>query len=205
MRSDYEFSVDWFSQYWSNWLTFTAGQKISKILEIGSFEGRSACTMIEHFSQTGPLEVFCIDDWSSEFESGAYDMALAEQRFNRNINRAITGTRHPVSVYKHKGKSVEVMSSLLVERHREYFDLIFVDGSHRAPDVLTDLVLAYHLCAMDGAIICDDYLWSKVEHGSEDLLEMPRAAVTAFANLFIRKVALWGGLPLYQVYFRKTG
>ncbi len=205
MRSDYEFTVDWFSKYWPIWLTFIAGQKISKILEIGSFEGRSACTMIEHFSETAPLEVFCVDDWSSEFERGAYDMELAEQRFNRNINRAIAGTRHPVSVYKHKGKSVEVMSALMAQQHQASFDLIFVDGSHQAPDVLADLVLAYHLCAQGGLIICDDYLWSDVEHGSEDLLAMPRAAITAFANLFIRKVALWGGLPLYQVYFRKTG
>jgi predicted O-methyltransferase YrrM len=205
MRDDYEFSVDWFSQYWQNWLTLTAGLKISKILEIGSFEGRSACTMIEHFSQTAPLEVFCIDHWRNDFEHGAFDMEVVEKRFNHNINRAITSTRHPVSVYKHKGNSIDVMSSFLVDGHKGTFDLIFIDGSHQAPDVLSDLVLAYHLCATDGLIICDDYLWSEMPHGREDLLEMPRLAINAFANLFIRKVALWGGLPLYQVYFRKTG
>jgi len=92
----------------------------------------------------------------------------------------------------------------LVNGYQNYFDLIFVDGSHEAPEVLGDLAIAYRLCAIGGWIIVDDYLWSDVPHGSEDLLAMPRLAVDAFARLFTRKVALWGGLPLYQVYFRKT-
>jgi len=53
-------------------------------------------------------------------------------------------------------------------------------------------------------IICDDYLWSDVPHGREDLLATRRLAIDAFGRLFTRMMALWGGLPLYQVYFRKT-
>ncbi len=204
MDDKYEFTVDWFSQYWNNWVSLTANQRISKILEIGSFEGRSACTMIDHFSRTAPLEVFCIDHWSGGTDQTGFDMAKVEQRFNRNIQRAIAGTANPVKVQKHRGKSIEMLSALLVNGYREYFDLVFVDGSHEAPDVLGDLVLSYELCASGGLMICDDYLWSGVPHGSEDLLAMPRLAIDAFGRVFTRKVALWGGLPLYQMYFRKT-
>lgn len=204
MNNKYDFTVDWFSQYWQNWVTLTAEQKISKILEIGSFEGRSACTMIDHFSKTGPLEVFCIDHWAGGSDHSEFDMEKVEQRFNRNIQRAITGTVNPVKVQKHRGQSIEMLSSLLVNGYRGYFDLVFIDGSHEAPNVLGDLVLSYELCAIGGLIICDDYLWSDVPHGQEDLLAMPRLAIDAFGRVFTRKVALWGGLPLYQVYFRKT-
>lgn len=55
MADEYEFTTDWFSPYWENWLTLTADRKISKILEIGSFEGRSTCAMIEHFGKQRPL------------------------------------------------------------------------------------------------------------------------------------------------------
>jgi hypothetical protein len=204
MDDKYEFTVDWFSKYWPNWLTLTGDQRISKILEVGSFEGRSACTMIDHFSKLAVLEMFCIDDWGVGADRAEFDMAEVEQRFNRNIRRAIAETPNAVKVQKLKGKSITTMSALLANGYNDYFDLIFVDGSHEAPDVLCDLVMAYQLCAIGGLIICDDYLWSGVPHGSEDLLAMPRLAIDAFGRLFTRKVALWGDLPLYQAYFRKT-
>src|SRR6266852_1633176 len=113
MDDKYEFTVDWFSQYWPNWLTLTADQTISRILEIGSFEGRSACTMIDHFSKTAPLEVFCIDEWSGAADQAEFDMQAAEQRFNRNIHRAITEAPNAVKVQKYKGRSIEMLSALL--------------------------------------------------------------------------------------------
>jgi cephalosporin hydroxylase len=192
MNSEYEFTVDWFSQHWKNWLILTEDQKISKVLEIGSFEGRSACTMIEHFSKTAPLEVFCIDHWGGSADLKDFDMKKVEQRFDRNIQRAITGPTHPVRVQKHRGKSIEILSSLLVNGYREYFDIVFVDGSHLASDVLSDLVLSYELCAIGGLIICDDYLWSDVPHGSEDLLALPRLAIDAFGRIFTRKGRIMG-------------
>ena len=204
MDDKYEFTVDWFSKYWPNWLTLIGDQQISKILEIGSFEGRSACTMIDHFSKSAPLDVFCIDDWGGGADHSEFDMDAVQQRFDRNIRRAVTGTSNAVKVQKLKGKSIEIMSALLANGYGNFFDLIFVDGSHEAPDVLGDLVMSYQLCAIGGLIICDDYLWSGVPHGSEDLLAMPRLAIDAFGRLFTRKVALWGDLPLYQAYFRKT-
>jgi predicted O-methyltransferase YrrM len=203
MADDYEFSTDWFTPYWENWLPFTGDRKISKILEIGSFEGRSTCAMIEHFGQKGPIQMVCIDNWQGSPELRGFDMPAAEQRFDRNIGRAVTQVGHRVDVYKHKGRSVEVLSGLMKE-HQNSFDLVFVDGSHQACDVLTDLVLSYHLCAVGGQIICDDYLWSNARHGSQDLLMMPRLAIDAFAHAFMRKVAQASGLKLYQAYFVKT-
>jgi predicted O-methyltransferase YrrM len=203
MADDYEFTTDWFSPSWQNWLTLTADRKISKILEIGSFEGRSTCAMIGHFGKQGPLHLFCIDNFQGSPEHQGFDMAVVEERFNRNVNRAITRVTNRVAVYKHKGQSVEVLSGLMKD-HQNSFDLVFVDGSHYACDVLTDLVLSYHLCAVGGLIICDDYLWNNTRHGAQDLLMMPRIAIDAFAHTFIRKVAQPGGLKLYQAYFVKT-
>jgi predicted O-methyltransferase YrrM len=203
MADDYEFTIDWFTPYWESWLPFTGDRKIAKILEIGSFEGRSACAMIEHFGQKGRLQVVCVDDWQGSPEHRQFDMAAVEQRFNRNIARAVGRVGNRVDVYKHKGRSVDILSGLMKE-HQNSFDLIFVDGSHQPCDVLTDLVLSYHLCAVGGQIICDDYLWNNAPHGSQDLLMMPRLAIDAFAHTFMRKLAQPQGLKLYQAYFVKT-
>ena len=74
MADDYEFTTDWFTLYWENWLLFTGDRKISKILEIGSFEGRSTCAMIEHFGRKGRLQVVCVDDWQGSPEHRQFDM-----------------------------------------------------------------------------------------------------------------------------------
>jgi predicted O-methyltransferase YrrM len=203
MAEDYEFTTDWFTPYWENWITFTGDRQISKILEIGSFEGRSTCAMIEHFGQKRRLHVSCVDDWQGSPELRGIDMSTVEQRFERNIARAVGRVGNRVDVYKRKGKSVEVLSGLMKE-HQSSFDLVFIDGSHQPCDVLTDLVLSYHLCAIGGQIICDDYLWNNTRHGEQDLLMMPRLAIDAFAHAFMRKVAQQSGLKLYQAYFVKT-
>ena len=127
MAVDYEFSTDWFTPYWDNWLPFTGDRTISKILEIGSFEGRSTCAMIEHFGRKGPLQVICVDDWQGSPELQQFDMSMTEQRFDRNIGRAVTRAGNRVDVHKRKGKSVEVLSGLMKE-HQNSFDLVFVPG-----------------------------------------------------------------------------
>jgi predicted O-methyltransferase YrrM len=202
--ADYDFTVDWFTPHWPNWLVVTANVPVSKILEIGSFEGRSACTMIDHFSKLVPLELFCIDNWHTSFEGGAFDMVAAERRFDRNVSRAIVTARNSAKVHKHKGPSLQHLTALLANGHSGSFDLVFVDGSHVASDVLSDLVLAYHLCKVGGLIICDDYLWIGDPLGSRDILNMPRLAIDAFIGIFLHRVEQWAGLPLYQVYLRKT-
>ena len=204
MSESYEFTVDWFSPHLPNWLTVTEGQRIAKILEIGSFEGRSACRMIEHFSKTEALEVYCIDSWAAGFEHGGYDMEAVEHRFNRNMSRAVAETPHLVKVYKHKGVSTTHLIALLANGHARSFDLIFIDGSHVACDVMSDLVFAYYLCRVGGLIICDDYLWGGGSHDGADPLATPRPAVDAFVTLFSRSVKQIPGLPIYQAYLRKT-
>jgi predicted O-methyltransferase YrrM len=200
----YDFTEDWFSPHWSNWLAITEGARVAKILEVGSFEGRSTCAMIDEFGGKGPLEVHCIDSWDGSFEHGEFDMEAVERRFDQNVSRAIAEMRESVKLYKHKGSSLRHLSALINEGHVGTFDLIFIDGSHMASDVLGDLVLGYHLCVLGGLIICDDYLWSGLPHGSEDLFQMPRPAIDAFMQIFARKITQLGGLPLYQVYLRKT-
>jgi len=61
--SDYEFSVDWFTQHidtWAKILPETA-RRAKKTLEIGSYEGRSTAWLLENAVHPEGGEVYCID------------------------------------------------------------------------------------------------------------------------------------------------
>jgi predicted O-methyltransferase YrrM len=86
-----------------------------------------------------------------------------------------------------------------------YFDLIYIDGSHQAPDVLTDAVMSFQLLKVGGVMIFDDYLWTMDKPGFQDVLKMPKPAIDAFLNIFQRKMSIFFGAPIGQLYARKIG
>lgn len=55
-----------------------------------------------------------------------------------------------------KEKSSIALADL--ERSKERFELIFIDGSHRFDDALMDFTLAAEICPLDGCIVLDD-MW----------------------------------------------
>ena len=144
--SEYEFTNDWFGPNIPVWRQIVDGNKPARILEIGSFEGRSTCWLIE---------------------------------------------------------ACAALADLIAERRPEPFDLVYIDGSHQAPDVLTDAVLAFQLLKVGGVMIFDDYLWSMDRPGTQDVLMMPKPAIDAFLNIFQRKTNIFTGAPLRQLYVRK--
>ncbi len=101
-----------------------------------------------------------------------------------------------------KKKSVTALAEIL-SSNQPPFDLIYVDGSHQASDVLTDSIMAFQLLRVGGVMIFDDYLWSWDPEGKQDTLNMPKAAIDSFINLFQRKLRVISGLPIYQLYIEK--
>ena len=54
-RPPYEFTADWFGVNVSAWDKLLPRVNARRILEIGSFEGQSACYMIERCTQQQPI------------------------------------------------------------------------------------------------------------------------------------------------------
>jgi predicted O-methyltransferase YrrM len=197
----YRFSVDWFSGNQPMWTRILDEVKPSRFLEIGSFEGRSACFLVEHAASQRAIELHCIDPWRGRIK-GDPDLGDLEARFDHNISMAIAAAAHPVSLHKHKGLSSHVIPELLAAGRRESFDFIYVDGSHKATDVLLDAVMGFELLAVGGAIVFDDYLWHVEAAGAQDHYNMPKPAIDAFVNIYRRKLEIYKA-PLYQLYARK--
>lgn len=130
-----------------------------RILEIGSWEGRSALFFLTYFPQ-GRLTA--VDRW--------YDAQDIEAHFDANL--ASCAAR----LTKHKGSSLQVLPQLVDEQ--EFFDVIYVDGSHFADDVLADGIAAWRLLKQDGILIFDDFLWCGYERA--------RANPAWAINLFLK-------------------
>lgn len=203
LKLPYEFTQDWFSNSIPNWEQLLVHFRITKALEIGSFEGRATCYLIEKIANREPLEIHCIDTWGGGIEHQSIDMLAVEQRFIKNVELAIEKVEHRVTFFSHKKNSLMALSELLVSGHNGTFDFVYVDGSHQASDVLADAILAFHLLKVGGVLIFDDYLWSIEPQGNQDAFNMPKPAIDSFVNIYQRKLQVISA-PLYQLYLIKT-
>jgi predicted O-methyltransferase YrrM len=202
----YEFTNDWFLQNIPVWDALVPRFFPKRILEIGSYEGRSACYLIEKFGGSGPLEIHCVDTWEGGVEHDRNAMSAVETRFDKNIQTALQKMLNPQAIVKkHKKLSYMAMAELITIERAATFDVLYIDGSHQAPHVLADAVMGFHLLRNGGLMIFDDYIWSMEPMGSQDPLNMPKPAIDAFLNVFQRKMQIVRGAPVYQLYAAKTG
>jgi predicted O-methyltransferase YrrM len=178
--TDYKFTQDWFEwapAVWEQLIPLLPERKA--FLEIGSFEGRSAIWIMEHMMEDGGY-IHCVDTWEGGEEHSEEDMGSVEERFDHNM-LTFSG-RLPL---RHFTKFKETSDWYLANRHvgtfgGHIFDFIYIDGSHQAPDVLTDACMAWPLLKSKGLMVFDDYMWGN----PRDALHRPKIAIDAFTNIF---------------------
>jgi hypothetical protein len=135
---------DWFSENVPNWRAWLGGWKKEglRALEIGSYEGRSACWLIENvlWMNRGTLE--CVD---VEIRPELYENVARLQETMR------------VGVWINEYTSAYFWRHLA--SHARY-DLIYVDGAHDAASVFVDAAYAWQGLDVGGVLIFDDYRWT---------------------------------------------
>ncbi len=202
---DYRFTNSWFEEgarsVWDNMIPKVMPRTI---LEVGSFEGASACYLIDRLSPHHDIELYCVDTWCGgiEHQEREIDMAGVEERFRHNVGEAARHAKHRVEVKIRKGPSDQQLARLLTEGKAGYFDFVYIDGSHQAPDVLCDDVLGFKLLKPDGIMVFDDYTWSEHAPAETDAVRCPKIAIDAFVNINHKKLKLMKA-PLFQLYLKK--
>ena len=170
-----EFSEDWFSSNIPIWLTLLEefrGRPRLRALEIGVFEGRSTCWLLENILTGEGSTIDCIDTFAGiEHGYRAVDMDAVRRRFEANT------TPWDERVTLHVGKSARVLAKLAGP-----YDIIYIDGSPTAANVLVDAVLAWRLTRDNGIIIFSDYGWPKY---SDQPWLRPHLAIDAVLQCFI--------------------
>ena len=102
-----------------------------------------------------------------------------------------------------KARSVVALSRLIADDTGE-FDLIYIDGSHQASDVLVDAIMSFELLKLGGVMIFDDYIWNEANLKAIDLLRSPKIAIDAFTTIFARKLIMIPAESGYQVCVEKA-
>lgn len=207
---DYEFTTKWFDSVARGvWDNLIPQVNPTRILEVGSYEGASTCYLVEKLGSLNNIEVHCVDTWLGGLEHqqdgiAPADMVSVEQRFHRNVSIAKARAKNSVSLFVHKRSSANGLAGLISEGKSNYFDFIYIDGSHQAPDVLCDAVLGFQLLRENGVMAFDDYLWYEPLPGGVDPIRCPKVAIDAFVNIYCRKIRVLRA-PLYQLYIQKIG
>jgi SAM-dependent methyltransferase len=139
------------------WLTVNEGRKLAelargkRVLEVGSYHGRSTICM----AQTAAKVVSV--DWHKGDEGAGF--GDSEPAFRANIKRY--GVEDKVEV--HVCRSDDFKSE-------EKFDLVFVDGAHDQPAVVTDLCLAIRCLVPGGTIAMHDWDYQSVQNARHEVL-----------------------------------
>lgn len=183
-QKPYQFTEDWFNSnidVWRQVLADLTGRPHLRYLEIGLFEGRSALWMAENVLTHETSRITGIDPF---FDQDTKDRFLA--------NLATLGAAEKFTVIQ--GFSQQELPKL----EPRSFDIIYVDGSHTADDVLADAVMSFELLKADGLMIFDDYGWRP--HLPSEL--RPMMAIDAFISAYrYRLEVVHRG---YQVIVRKS-
>jgi hypothetical protein len=202
----FKFSNSWFSGVIPIWNKLLPELKPNKILEIGSYEGASTTHLIELLAVNGSeLEIHCVDTWDGgeEHKKQGIDFTAVEETFDKNIALAAKDKTN-LKIIKHKGYSDSILSKFLALGKRNYFDFIYIDGSHQAADVLCDGVLAFRLLRIGGILAFDDYMFMHGAPHERNIFNCPKPAIDAFINIHFRKIKFLADIGSnYQVYIEK--
>lgn len=199
------FTNNWFEQNSKQvWDVIIPNTKPQKILEIGSYEGASICYLIETLGNNSDLEIHAIDTWEGGTDHMSKQIAQAtpfkgiEERFHQNVKESTAKISKKIDLKIHKGSSDIELARLISSGFSEYFDFIYVDGSHETTDVLSDAVMSFKLLKKGGMMILDDYLW----HVDGNAFYRPKLAIDAFVNVNFYKLGIIQA-PNAQVYVTK--
>jgi predicted O-methyltransferase YrrM len=183
------YTRDWFTYnlpIWERVLKPLKGQP-AHALEIGVFEGRSTVWLLDNILTNPDASLNWIDTFSGGPEHMDIDFAKVQNRFHENIKR------FGMKVKGRVGKSQDVLRGMSSER----FDLVYIDGSHEAPDVLADAVLAWPLLKPGGLLGFDDYGWRVFPEPER----CPALAINAFLDIMRRQLTVVE--RGYQVWIKK--
>jgi predicted O-methyltransferase YrrM len=136
-----------------------------RILEIGVFEGMSTCWLASKY----PNSILdSIDTFVGSMENGV--VSGLYERFLKNVEPF----KNRINI--HIGESYQHVRKF----DKEYFDFIYVDGSHQAKDVLIDAIQSFYSLKHGGVMVFDDYEW----HAYPNPNLCPQKGIDIFLDLF---------------------
>lgn len=179
MSNDYKFTIDFWNKYhYKNFkevclqLSLDSINCSVNVLEIGTFEGRTITKILEVVHNANAVIVEPFDN--------------VGKHFHHNLDKWLNSGR----LKWIKDFSFNALPSL----KRNYFDFIYIDGSHHASCVLEDAVLSWRLLKDGGILLFDDYkmvvndIWFYKSHTEFEkfnfVWQHPKHGIDSFMNTY---------------------
>jgi len=183
MNKEYKYTENWFgSEDIERFLPKYTEEK--RMLEIGSFEGKSTVWFLENILVNKNSTITCVDPWTSYSQNtdsfNSYNTLETEWDFTNHQKTFIYNiyqSGSPEKIIINKGFSYKILPKLINDN--EKYDIIFIDGNHTSPFVLSDCVMSWYLLADSGIMIFDDYLWGDINSTTA-----PKIAIDSFISCF---------------------
>lgn len=169
------FSTDWFSHNIDNWKILLEDLKNKPNiygLEIGVFQGRSTCWLLDNIFTHETAKFDAVDTFEGNVEmKGMIELKNLYETFSSNTEEYIS----KLITYKMKG------SDFLRNKITEVYDFIYIDGDHHAWSCLEDMILSWSKLKVNGIMIIDDYGGGEPNEEQENLV---RTGVNCFLVSF---------------------
>ena len=187
-KAEGKYSQDWFSyniKYISRIIyKYQLNEKNLNILEIGSYEGLSTVFFLTILKKS---RIYCVDPFMDFTENKDKNFDLVYENFIFNTKK-----------FSDRLKLVKTDSdNFFKSTVTENFDLIYIDGSHHAENVLRDANNSFKVLKKNGFIIFDDFMWDY----HSDPNDNPIGAIKEFIkdNFFKLQIVSIG----YQLIIKK--
>ena len=181
----YSFSNNWFqtSELCKNIRILPSPDTPHRILEIGSYEGASACFFSDNLLNHPNSHLVCVDpfdvsDTTTLLTNSTKDTCMNNLKKSRNASKITFNCEYSSDFYAH---------------NKQTFSFIYIDGSHLPDDIRTDFENCLNVLDVGGIMWMDDYLGAdgiKIKVVIDQLYERNKH----------RLEIVWKG---YQIAFRK--
>lgn len=174
-------------------------QPTLRMLEIGSFEGRSTMWFADKLKENHNSVLHCVDNWAGGEEvlrvGLNFNMGIVRENFYSNV------IEHPQcdQISTHEQSSVVFLCTKMSRFYR-FFNFIYLDGSHTQKDTLIDMVLCLSMLDHGGVLIVDDYMNNMATNNP---LLRPRDAVDFVVKSFGEEVEFFTTPEKQAVIIRK--
>ena len=158
---------------WDIYLKKFIDKKIN-CLEIGSYTGETTVWMLKNLCTDIESKVFSVDKWEESPEYVNIDFSNIEKLFDENIKK--TGKKSQ----NVKMKMFSSQALNILKDKKNMFDIIFIDSSHEAKNIMRDGVLSWDLLNEGGILIFGNYEWEKL---NKDYFR-PNIAIDSFIHIF---------------------
>ena len=179
------FTTNWFNaniKRFDAYLHQFKNRNYLNFLEVGSFEGRSTCWLLDNILTGQECTITCIDNFEGGYEHQNSDEIDLKNIYNLFIHNTKEYGNKVITIKSESNKA------LLSEQVREKkYDFIYIDGCHESKEVLEDAVLCWELLKEKGIMIFDDYGWGE---NVQDLNMKPKIAIESFINCYRKKLEI---------------